>query len=117
MKKVLIIFDLDDTLLSYRKPVLKVPKQTYHMLQKFKKLNIDMAICSYNPLTEDLVSKHNLFPYIHELSYGQVPREDLVYTIVCKRGFYDFIFYVDDKEENIKRIEEIFPRIQTLLCK
>jgi len=43
----IIIFDLDDTLVNYR---MKIPRQTYHMLNKFKKLGYIIGIITYNCL-------------------------------------------------------------------
>ena len=41
----IIIFDLDDTLVSCK---MKIQRQTYHMLNKFKKLNYIIGIITYN---------------------------------------------------------------------
>jgi hydroxymethylpyrimidine pyrophosphatase-like HAD family hydrolase len=40
MNKI-IIFDLDDTIVNNK---MKIPQQTYHMLNKFKKLNYMIGI-------------------------------------------------------------------------
>jgi hydroxymethylpyrimidine pyrophosphatase-like HAD family hydrolase len=40
----IIIFDLDDTLVSCK---MKMPRQTYHMLNKFKKLNYIIGIITH----------------------------------------------------------------------
>lgn len=41
----IIIFDLDDTLVNSN---IKVPKQTYHILNNFKKKNIYLSVITYN---------------------------------------------------------------------
>lgn len=43
----IIIFDLDDTLVS---PKMKIPQQTYHMLNKFKYLGYIIVIITYNSI-------------------------------------------------------------------
>jgi len=43
----IIIFDLDDTLVNCK---MKIPRQTYHMLNKFKKLGYIIGIITYNCL-------------------------------------------------------------------
>ena len=37
MNTTIIIFDLDDTLVNCK---MKIPRQTYHMLNKFKKIKL-----------------------------------------------------------------------------
>ena len=44
MKKI-IIFDLDDTLINIS---MKVPRQTYHMLNNFRKNKYLMSVITYN---------------------------------------------------------------------
>ncbi len=43
--KTIIIFDLDDTLVNGK---MIIPRQTYHMLNRFKKLNYLIGIITYN---------------------------------------------------------------------
>lgn len=57
---VVIIFDLDDTLVNCK---MKVPRQTYHMLNRFIKLNYKIAIISYNPLINLIIVSCQLDKY------------------------------------------------------
>lgn len=46
----IIIFDLDYTLVNCK---MKIPRQTYHMLNKFKKLNYIIGIITYNVMCKN----------------------------------------------------------------
>ena len=53
----IIIFDLDDTLVNCK---MKIPRQTYHMLNKFKKLNYIIGIITYNFMVGVIAKRNKL---------------------------------------------------------
>jgi len=59
MNKI-IIFNLDDTLVNAK---MKVPRQTYHMLNKFKKQGYIIGIITYNSMVNLVANQlDNLHP-------------------------------------------------------
>ena len=67
----IIIFDLDDTLVNWNR---KIPRQTYHMLNKFKKLNYIIGVISYNLTSYYIAEETNLYEYTSHIFYKNTNR-------------------------------------------
>jgi hydroxymethylpyrimidine pyrophosphatase-like HAD family hydrolase len=70
----IIIFDLDDTLVNCK---MKIPRQTYHMLNKFKQLNYFIGIITYNFMVELVAKETNLKKYTSHIFYKDIDRNIL----------------------------------------
>lgn len=114
--KTLIVFDMDDTLVNAK---MIVPRQTYHMLNRFHNLKYDMAIITYNPMAEFVACATNLYKYTHIIVYANVDRHILFRKCIEMRNGnkYDRIIYVDDRIDNITCVKYHFPSVHTYLCK
>jgi FMN phosphatase YigB (HAD superfamily) len=115
----IIIFDLDDTLVNAK---MKVPRQTYHMLNKFKKLNYLIGIISYNFMVRIVAKETNLFHYSNHIYYKNMDR-DLFFAYCVNQIMNDYyishvdkIFYVDDRLDNIQVIKEKNMNVITYHC-
>jgi hydroxymethylpyrimidine pyrophosphatase-like HAD family hydrolase len=67
----IIIFDLDDTLVNCK---MKIPRQTYHMLNKFKKLNYLIGIITYNWMVRLVANETNLYKYTSHIFYEDIEK-------------------------------------------
>lgn len=70
----IIIFDLDDTLVNCK---MKIPRQTYHMLNKFKKNNYFIGIITYNWMVNLVAKETNLYKYTSHIFYKDIDRATL----------------------------------------
>lgn len=104
----IIIFDLDDTLVNYK---MKIPRQTYHMLNKFKKLNYNIGIITYNCMVGIIAYETNLYKYTNDILYGNIDRDILfekcVNQIINNKKLVTInkIYYIDDRLDNIKVVK------------
>jgi hypothetical protein len=77
----IIIFDLDDTLVNCK---MKIPRQTYHMLNKFKKLNYFIGIITYNFMVNLVAKETNLYKYTSHIFYKDIDRDILFENYVSQ---------------------------------
>jgi hypothetical protein len=105
----IIIFDLDDTLVNCE---MKVPRQTYHMLNKFKKLHYFIGIITYNWMVRIVAKETNLYKYTTQILYEDVDRDILfekcVSQVITENQLVNAnkIYYVDDRLDNLQVIKE-----------
>ena len=110
---MLIIFDLDDTLVCGKKPC--VPKQTYHTLRALKAQGHTLVIVTYNALGHFVANSHGLFKYIDALYYLENPKErsDLILVVLFYHQLNEYPFasfmYFDDRKDNIQNVQSQFP--------
>ena len=115
----IIIFDLDDTLVN---PKMIIPRQTYHMLNKFKKLNYIIGIITYNCLVNIVAKETNLYKYTNYIFYGYLDR-DILFKKALNKIFEENptslnwqIYYVDDRADHLQIVKESFSTIITYHC-
>lgn len=115
----IIIFDLDDTLLNSK---MKIPRQTYHMLNKFKKLNYHIGIITYNWMVKIIAKETNLYKYTNIILCENIDRnilfEKCVNQIINKYQLFSMnsIYYIDDKLDNLHHIKEINKNVTIYHC-
>ena len=115
----IIIFDLDDTLVNAK---MKIPRQTYHMLNKFKKLNYIIGIITYNSLVNLVAKETNLYKYTNYIFYGNLDRnilfEKCLNSIYAKNidSLYYKIYYADDRADNLQVVKNYFSETSTYHC-
>lgn len=113
---LIIIFDLDDTLVS---PKMKIPRQTYHMLNKFKKLNYIIGIITWNSLVNLIVKECNLYKYTRYIFYGNLDRHILFNQCIDSilldnpQVLESQIYYIDDRLDNLECVKKYFPDVIT----
>lgn len=115
----IIIFDLDDTLVNAK---MKIPRQTYHMLNKFKKENYIIGIISYNFLVNLVAKKTNLYKYTNYIFYGDLDRNilfekclNVIYADNIDSLSYN-IYYADDRADNLQVVKTYFEKVITYYC-
>ena len=116
--KTLIIFDLDDTLVSKR---ALVPRQTYHMLNKFKKLGYIIGVISYNCLLPFVANNTNLYKYTNSLFWGDSDRNTLfkkcLQKLIQENQVSEYrVFYVDDRLDHLENIKGCYSHVLTYHC-
>lgn len=121
----IIIFDLDDTLVNSK---MKIPRQTYHMLNKFKKLNYSIGIITYNCMVNLIAKETNLYKYTNHIFYENTNRDFLFekcvnqlikdHKIMNITNIHniDKIYYIDDRLDNIQVIKEKYNNVITYHC-
>ncbi len=116
----IIIFDFDDTLVGYN---MIVPRQTYHMLNKFKKLGYFIGIISYNFMVNIVANDLNLYKYADVIIYENSDRNILfnkcLQFILNKNSLLldeVSIYYVDDRKDNIDCIVDNFSFVKPYHC-
>jgi len=115
----IIIFDLDDTLVS---PRMKVPRQTYHMLNRFRRLNYLIGIISYNCMVNLVAKETNLYNYSSHIFYEDVDRDILFDKCVNKiiednkLNNVNKLYYVDDRLDNLLVVKNKNKDVITYHC-
>ena len=115
----IIIFDLDDTLVNCK---MKISRQTYHMLNKFKKLNYIMGIITYNKMVGIVAKETNLYKYTNYIICENISRDLLFEKCLSqiidenKINIINQIYYIDDRLDNIQIIKEKHKKINTYHC-
>jgi len=115
----IIIFDLDDTLVNYK---MIIPRQTYHMLNKFKRMNYCIGIITYNKLVGIVANETNLYKYTNNIYHENIDRDILFekcLTEIINDNKLDNvvkIYYIDDRLDNLQIIKENFPNVITYHC-
>jgi hydroxymethylpyrimidine pyrophosphatase-like HAD family hydrolase len=106
----IIIFDLDDTLVNHR---MKIPRQTYHMLNKFLKEKYFIGILTFNCLVPLIANETNLYHYTSSIVYNKHGDRNSLFqkcleTILerNKVSHIERIFYVDDRKDHLQIIQE-----------
>lgn len=114
----LIIFDLDETLVTVNKKGLVVPRQTYHKLNLLLSLGYKMSIITYNPIPHIVLNSTSLLNYVDYFIYGNRDRNKLFEDALHKYEKYENyeIHYVDDRIDNIEVIKKHFPKVITHHC-
>mgnify|MGYP006781846921 CR=1 FL=1 len=105
----IIIFDLDDTLVNGK---MKIPRETYHMLNKFKKLNYFIGVITYNCMVDIVAKETNLYKYTNHIFYEDVDR-CILFEKCLNQLINDYqlvntnkIYYVDDRLDHLQAIKE-----------
>lgn len=111
-----IIFDLDETLVTVNAKGLVVPRQTYHKLNRFLSLGYKMSIITYNPMPYVALNGTSLLNYIDYVAYGDKNRNELFEEVLCAYKDCDDVYYVDDRIDNIEVIKKHFPNVKTYHC-
>jgi hypothetical protein len=110
---------LDDTLVSHR---MKVPRQTYHMLNRFRRLNYLIGIISYNCMVNLVAKETNLYNYSSHIFYEDVDRNILFDKCVNKiiednkLNNVNKIYYVDDRLDNLLAVKNKNTDVITYHC-
>lgn len=106
----IIIFDLDDTLVNCK---MKMPRQTYHMLNRLKKLNYIIGVITYNCMVGIVAKETNLYKYTEHIYYANTDR-DLLFEMCVNQIINDYqlinvteieIHYIDDKLDNLLAVK------------
>jgi FMN phosphatase YigB (HAD superfamily) len=115
----IIIFDLDDTLVNCK---MKIPRQTYHMLNKFKKLNYLIGIITYNWMVRLVVNETNLYKYTSHIFYENINR-DILFEKCINQIINDYqlvninkIYYIDDRLDNLETLKKKNINVITYYC-
>lgn len=115
----IIIFDLDDTLVNYK---MKIPRQTYHMLNKFKNNKYFIGIITYNKLVRLVANETNLYKYTSHIFYENIDR-DILFEKCLSQIINDYqldniskIYYVDDRLDNLQIVKEKNKNVITYHC-
>lgn len=115
----IIIFDLDDTLVNAK---MKIPRQTYHMLNKFKKLNYFIGIITYNSMALIVAKETNLWKYTNHIYYADIDR-DILFEKCLQQIINDYsivtinkLYYVDDRLDNLELCVSYNKNITTYHC-
>ena len=115
----IIIFDLDDTLVNWNR---KIPRQTYHMLNKFKKLNYIIGVISYNLTSYYIAEETNLYEYTSHIFYKNTNR-DILFELCINKIITDYnlnnitnIYYIDDRIDNLQVVKNKYPNVITYHC-
>ena len=120
MKKI-IIFSLENTLTDLN----TVPKQTYHMLYKFKKLGYYVGITCSSPYGYFDANYLNLNEYSEIIKWGNISKYSLLITtikyILSKNNIdnmnnIDKIYYIDNNKKNIDNINQLDNDITGIYC-
>jgi FMN phosphatase YigB (HAD superfamily) len=116
----IIIFDLDDTLINGK---MNIPRQTYHMLNKFRNLHYFIGIISYNYLAPLVIKKSNLNRYTQHIVCGDLDRDVLfeqclTNNIIKYNNLFtkNNIYYIDDRVDNLDIIKKHNPDVITYHC-
>jgi hypothetical protein len=115
----IIIFDLDDTLINHK---MKIPRQTYHILNKFKKLNYYIGIITYNKLVSLVANETNLYKYTTQIYYENIDRDklfDICLTNIINDNHIeniDRIYYIDDRFDNLQTVKKYNDSIIIFHC-
>lgn len=101
----IIIFDLDDTLVNAK---MKIPRQTYHMLNKFKKINYFIGIITYNFMASIVAKETNLYKYTNNIYCANIDRH-ILFNNCLKQIIDDYsiitinkLYYIDDRLDNLE---------------
>ena len=121
MKKI-IIFDLDDTLINSN---MKVPRQTYHMLNNFTKNKYLMSVITYNKFPLVITFNTSIYKYMDFVVSKQIDRHKLLQNVLNKiidkyeiKNLEDYkIYYIDDRIDNIQNIKKYCKNITCFHCK
>lgn len=111
----IIIFDLDDTLVS---PKMKIPRQTYHMLNKFKNQGYIIGIITYNSMVNIVAKECNLYKYTRYIFYGNLDRHILFDQCISSilsnnpQVLDSQIYYIDDRIDNLECVKKYFPLLK-----
>lgn len=79
--RVLHIFDLDDTLVQYKKNKISVPKQTFHILRSAYHC-VTFAVVTFNLFAKEIVNKTGLTKYVRYVVIGTQSRVALLATFL-----------------------------------
>lgn len=101
---MVVVFDLDDTLVRYTKRGAKVPRETWHALRRLHENGAQLFVVSYNPMAPFLVAQLGLSKYIDITVTGVPPRTSLLDVLVTKVGLPPWFIYIDDRPDNIREI-------------
>ena len=116
---VVIIFDMDDTLVNGR---MKVPRQTYHMLNRFKKRGYLIGIISYNAMLPFVVGAKKLNKYTKYLCYKSNADRCVLFQNCLSQIMQEnpsdtyTLYYADDRLDNIENVKEKYPNVTTYHC-
>jgi hypothetical protein len=115
----IIIFDLDDTLVNCK---MKIPRQTYHMLNKFKKLNYIIGIITYNVMVGVIAKETNLYQYTRHIFYKDTDRDILFENCLsqimddCGISKVNKVYYIDDRLDHLQTMNAKNDNIVTYHC-
>ncbi|ATE82263.1 Hydrolase 3 incomplete domain containing protein [Pandoravirus salinus] len=102
---LVVVFDLDDTLVRYTKRGAKVPRETWHALRRLHENGVQLYVVSYNPAAPFLVAQLGLSKYIDYIVTGVPPRTNLLDVLTTRVDLPPWFLYIDDRADNIKEIE------------
>ncbi len=114
---MIVIFDLDDTLLPCTG---RVPRQTFHMLKFLKRQGCKIGIISYDSMARFLIERTGLGNYIDYAVYGNIDRFEMFQTCQSKLNFSEKekTFYADDRLDNLEKVASQFKgNLTTFHCK
>lgn len=106
---VVVVFDLDDTLVRYTKKGAKVPRETWHLLRRLHENGVRLFVVSYNPMAAFLAAQLGLFRYIDKVVSGRSPRTCVIDRLAAEAPLSASFFYIDDRVDNIKEVKKAWP--------
>ncbi len=107
---MLIVFDLDDTLIRYGKHIT-VPRQTFHCLRDLKARGFIIACATYNVYGVLIAHECGLFKYIDFLQWdANTGDRSIIITKILLQypGEKNFIYF-DDRMDNLNQVKCKFP--------
>lgn len=105
---MLYVFDLDDTLVMYKREI-KVPRQTFHSLRNLYLKGNKIAVISYNPYGEFIINITGLRKYISiSCCSNNLYRPELFSKIYNGE---DTVYYFDDRKDNLEAVKERYPEV------
>lgn len=116
---MIVIFDLDDTLVNYK---MTVPRQTFHMLNRFKKEGYLIGVITYNPLANYVISRTGLKNYVDCVVYKDADRDVLFKRCLDTLQVNEMnelngpVHYIDDRMDNLNVVKKSFPQVQIHHC-
>ncbi len=111
-----VIFDLDDTLININ---VKVPRQTYHMLNRFLKEGVQIGIISFNPMISWACARTGLKKYTKHIYYGDLDRDVLFercLSAISEGKVAQSVYYADDRLDNLETVKNRFNNVKTFHC-
>lgn len=123
MTNKIIIFIFENILINKR---MKIPKQTYHLLQKLKKNGYIIGIISNNPLIYFDARELGLYKYSNYIKCDNKLQIYELFNIILnnlskyKKNNYkddDKIYFIDTDINNLQKIKKNNDKIFTIHCK
>lgn len=116
MKNIIVIFDLDFTLVNARN---RVPRQTHHALRSGKSV-CQYGIISHNVMAHWIAAATQLDQYTGHIFCGLKQERNELFE-QCLNSFdihsETKVYYIDDREDHLHLVQQYFPSIHIYHCR